>query len=155
MEYNTQMPVIPRQTWKAAHVVHRKRIHSPVTSVFFTSTNTRTCSDTDSCSDLICQLQLQHMQELPGYLADIRYNFLIGGDGRVYQGRGWTVQPTLPFRYTKFGRSSIYIAFIGGLRGDSPPPCMLDAQDNLIKYGVYNDLISAKVTEFTLRNARR
>lgn len=41
---------------------------------------------------------------------DIGYNFLIGGDGSVYEGRGWDIQGDHTPRYNE---NSIAIAFIG------------------------------------------
>lgn len=64
---------------------------------------------------------------------DIGYNFLIGGDGSIYVGRGWTHQGA----HTKgYNRKSICIAFIGNFENNAPPENMLSATRSLIAEGV-------------------
>jgi N-acetylmuramoyl-L-alanine amidase len=42
--------------------------------------------------------------------SDIAYNFLVGGDGQVYEGRGWDIQDALAKNVNDI---SLGIAFIG------------------------------------------
>lgn len=42
--------------------------------------------------------------------ADIGYNFMIGGDGNIYEGRGWHKQGA---HTSGYNRGSIGIAYIG------------------------------------------
>jgi hypothetical protein len=53
-------------------------------------------------------MQAYHQNE--HHWEDIGYNFLIGGDGRIYQGRGFNVVGTHAPRYNQ---KSIGICFIG------------------------------------------
>lgn len=64
---------------------------------------------------------------------DIGYNFLIGGDGAVYEGRGWDLvgAHTYP-RNTGY----VGIAFVGDFRIDQPSKPQLNAAKLLLAEGV-------------------
>lgn len=40
-------------------------------------------------------------------------SFLIGGDGQIYEGRGWANQPLVPARFKAVNKKVIVIGFIG------------------------------------------
>lgn len=64
---------------------------------------------------------------------DIGYNFLVGGDGSVYFGRGWDYEGA----HTKgYNRYSIGIAFIGTFNNDPPPKQQIDACLKIISQGI-------------------
>jgi hypothetical protein len=42
--------------------------------------------------------------------SDIAYNFLVGGDGKIYEGRGWDAEGAFA---RGFNKKSLGIAFIG------------------------------------------
>lgn len=64
---------------------------------------------------------------------DIAYNFLVGGDGLVYEGRGWDNQGA----HTKgYNTDSICIAFIGTYSNDLPKNISINAAFELIDEGV-------------------
>lgn len=64
---------------------------------------------------------------------DIGYNFLVGGDGSAYEGRGWDKEGA----HTKgFNKRSICIAFIGTFNKVIPPQRQLIAAQMLIDQGV-------------------
>lgn len=64
---------------------------------------------------------------------DIAYNFLIGGNGFAYIGRGWDVEG----KHTKgFDKKSICIAMIGTFNDEVPPKIQLDTLQNLIDVGI-------------------
>lgn len=64
---------------------------------------------------------------------DIAYNFLIGSDGNVYEGRGWTHQGSHTLGYN---HKSICIVFIGDFIEHLPSPAALTAAKALIQLGV-------------------
>lgn len=64
--------------------------------------------------------------------SDISYNFLIGSDGRIYEGRGWNVVGAHTKNHNKH---SIAIAFIGCFLSHLPPTIALNRAKDLIKYG--------------------
>lgn len=64
---------------------------------------------------------------------DIGYNFMIGGDGAVYEGRGWDSQGA----HTKgYNRGSLGIAFIGTFTKYAPPARQLNVAKLLLEEGV-------------------
>lgn len=69
---------------------------------------------------------------------DIGYNFLIGCDGRVYEGCGWQRVG----RHSKgFNENSLGIAFIGTFNDTLPSRNAIDAYHGLIAYGVEQRMI--------------
>lgn len=64
---------------------------------------------------------------------DIGYNFLIGGDGSVYVGRGWDLKGA---HSRLFNQRSICVAFIGNFCKNSPPQRSLIAAQQLMEAGV-------------------
>lgn len=72
---------------------------------------------------------------------DIAYNFLIGGNGLIYNGRGWNAEG----RHTKgFDANSICIAVVGTFDYVTPPQVQLDATQKLITEGVKLKKIHSK-----------
>lgn len=65
--------------------------------------------------------------------SDIGYNFMVGGDGSAYYGRGWDYVGA----HTKgYNNCSMGIAFIGTFNTESPTRNQIEACKNLIKLGV-------------------
>lgn len=62
-----------------------RHIISPVKEILLLETYNTTCIDKESCEAAIRNLQKDHMRNG----TDINYSFLIGGDGRIYEGLGW------------------------------------------------------------------
>lgn len=62
-------------------------------------------------------------------LLDLRYNFVVGGDGNVYEGRGWTSQ-------NEDGPDGLDVAFMGSFEDDNPEQFVFDAWPWLIQEGV-------------------
>lgn len=73
-----------------------------------------------------------------GGLDDIAYNFLIGGDGAVYVGRGWD---KIGEHTNNYNTGTIGIAFIGGFNEEEPPKCQLEAAQKLIDEGVQSRML--------------
>lgn len=68
-------------------------------------------------------------------LNDIEYNFLVGGDGNVYEGRGWDVAGD---HTPDFDDKSIGIAFIGDFTYKNEPTIQqIDAAIKLLEFGVH------------------
>ena len=61
---------------------------------------------------------------------DIGYSFLIGGDGRVYEGRGWGKQGghTTCYNHLSYG-----VSFIGNFQEKNPNATMLQAYEKFQK----------------------
>lgn len=102
----------------------------PVHKVIIAHTATEECSTQSACIYRIRFIQDRHIGS-ENY-GDIGYNFLIGGDGNVYEGRGWLkVGAFLRGQNSK----SEGIAFIGDYRHITPSKIQMDALDALLANG--------------------
>ncbi|XP_054260189.1 peptidoglycan recognition protein 1-like [Macrosteles quadrilineatus] len=120
-----------RGKWGAAHAKARILLRYPVTYVVYTFTDTPICISEESCAKTMRGLQTKHMD---GGEDDINYNFVIGGDGSVFIGRGWEVNPALNPKFEEYWEDCIEIAHIGpsGL----PPDTIHEAAKKLFLRGV-------------------
>ena len=64
---------------------------------------------------------------------DVGYNFVVGGDGNVYEGRGWDAT-NMHTGFVK--RCNIAVSFIGNFVHDAPTNGQVDAVKELLKLGV-------------------
>lgn len=123
--------MINRNIWNATDpLIAYKPLKHPTEYVIIAHTAGRQCYTIDSCSFVLRYIQDFHKKKGFG---DISYNFLIGGDGRVYVARGWNAEGrhTIPF-----DNKSIGIAFIGTFMTVLPPRISLRACRLLLDEGV-------------------
>jgi peptidoglycan recognition protein LC len=84
-----------------------------------------------ACTLRVRLMQTYHMESKSW--DDIGYNFLVGGDGDVYEGRGWDKQGA----HTKgYNSGSIGIAYIGTFNKKLPSERQLSAGYLIMKEGV-------------------
>lgn len=76
-------------------------------------------------------MQAYHMDSLDW--PQIGYNFMVGGDGRVYVGRGWDY---IGAHTIKHNSDSIGIAFIGSFDKSEPTQLQLRGCELLLEEGV-------------------
>lgn len=99
--------IVSRATWGARAPTSRTTLATPVPIVVIHHTTGSSCTTIDKCMEQIRGFQNYHMNSngiqlrlisgssftflffLKGW-SDIGYNFLVGEDGSVYEGRGWT-----------------------------------------------------------------
>ncbi|GFY54473.1 peptidoglycan recognition protein 3 [Trichonephila inaurata madagascariensis] len=110
----------------------------PVSHVFIHHTAGATCNNKDTCSKVARQIQNYHIDTRKW--ADIGYSFLVGGDGRMYEGRGWKGVGAHTYGYNS---KAIGISFMGNFEKVPPSAAMLNAARNLIDCGVQKKFISA------------
>ncbi|EDV95379.1 peptidoglycan-recognition protein SA [Drosophila grimshawi] len=103
----------------------------PVPFVIIHHTVTGECNSFVQCAEILQGMQTYHQTELNYY--DIGYNFLIGSDGLVYEGKGWGVTGAHTYGYNGNGTG---IAFIGNFVDKLPPTAALKACKQLIECGV-------------------
>ena len=70
---------------------------------------------------------------------DIGYNFLVGGDGVIYEGRGWGIQGAHTYGYNA---KSIGIALIGNFQNAQPTAAQLQATQYLLTLGLQANRLS-------------
>lgn len=59
----------------------------PIEEIFIFQTNTKECESREQCIVQMKDMKNFHMKVLNE--PDILYNFVVAGDGRIYEGRGW------------------------------------------------------------------
>ncbi|XP_039448643.1 peptidoglycan-recognition protein 3-like isoform X1 [Culex pipiens pallens] len=95
---------------------------SSVLNVILLHTRSEPCRDQSSCTQFVKQVQNDTWTRTG---AHIPYNFLIGGDGKTYEGRGWKAQhgfPDLP------GRNDTIVVGIIGTYSDRHPDAVMYAE---------------------------
>ncbi|XP_026475105.1 peptidoglycan-recognition protein LC-like [Ctenocephalides felis] len=139
--------IISRQEWVAQPPeIPPDPLPTPVPYVIIMHTATENCSDQASCTFHVRFIQTFHMESRNWW--DIGYNFLVGGDGAVYEGRGWDSEGSHTKGYNKI---SIGIAFIGTFNKIEPTPGQLEAAKKLIEEGVRLGKISPNYKLFGFR----
>lgn len=79
--------LVTRKEWGARPPKKIVHMNTPVTVLFIHHTDMKSCDTLEECIRQMRIIQDFHMDER-GW-NDIAYNYLIGEDGRVYEGRGW------------------------------------------------------------------
>lgn len=79
--------MVSRKEWGARPPKRVVHMNTPVTVLFIHHTDMQSCHSLDQCIKDMRIIQNFHMDDR-GW-NDIAYNYLIGEDGRVYEGRGW------------------------------------------------------------------
>lgn len=88
------------------------------------------------------QIQIQHINNIK-IGADIGFNFLVGGDGAAYEGRGWDTLGTHTYMYNS---KSVGIALIGDFRTETPTNQQVIALLKLLRDGVNMSKITDNYT---------
>uniref|UniRef100_A0A8D8B9R7 Peptidoglycan recognition protein n=1 Tax=Culex pipiens TaxID=7175 RepID=A0A8D8B9R7_CULPI len=124
--------IVTRNEWLAQPPRERlDDLKLPVNKVIISHTTTEECKTQSACLYRVRSIQGQNIGA-ENY-GDIGYNFLIGGDGNVYEGRGWLkVGAFVRGQNTK----SIGITFIGDYRHEAPSQAQMETMDALLKSGI-------------------
>ncbi|XP_049942927.1 peptidoglycan recognition protein 1-like [Schistocerca serialis cubense] len=132
--------VVPRGDWGARPSTGAVPARSPAQYVVVGHAGTARCATRPQCLPLVRELQALHLRR--GY-SDVAYNFLVGGDGAVYEGRGWRVEsPLAPAGL----RPSLSLGLLGAASSPPPPAAQLAAARRLIRVGVDSGYVAANYT---------
>ncbi|KAG8226176.1 hypothetical protein J437_LFUL012351 [Ladona fulva] len=126
-----QLDIVSREEWSAKPPKSIIRFEKPVDYVIIIHTATYTCKTKEECIKLLRIIQFFHM-ESRGW-SDISYNFLIGGEGRIYEGRGWD---TVGGHSKGYDSVSLGLSLIGIFCEQTPPEIQISAAQELIQEGV-------------------
>lgn len=108
-------------------------LEHPVDLLIVSCDRKQFCNSSESCISAVKMLQKNH-QSLKR-VADIGYNFMIGGDGKIYVGTGWDFRNFLR-------KTSIGINFLGHFVYDELTEEMIDAFQELVTQGLQLNKIS-------------
>uniref|UniRef100_A0A3P8U5H4 Peptidoglycan recognition protein 5 n=1 Tax=Amphiprion percula TaxID=161767 RepID=A0A3P8U5H4_AMPPE len=139
--------VVSRQQWGAADPKKKETLKSPAGKVVIHHTALLSCTGLAECKARIASIQRGHMKER-GF-DDIGYNFLVGGDGTVYEGRGWGV---VGAHAKGHNSDSLGIAFMGNFNNEAPSKEAIQSVKGLLQSGVSQSFIAPKFGLFGHRD---
>uniref|UniRef100_A0A8C3F3N5 Peptidoglycan recognition protein 1 n=1 Tax=Chrysemys picta bellii TaxID=8478 RepID=A0A8C3F3N5_CHRPI len=131
--------IISRSQWRARTPRSRDRLRTPVPYVIIHHTAGNRCYTQASCSEQVRGIQNYHINKR-GW-SDIGYNFLIGEDGRVYEGRGWS---TMGAHAKNWNSKSLGFSFLGTFT--IPNAAALNAARSLIQCAISKGFLSRSYT---------
>ncbi|CAG0889019.1 unnamed protein product [Cyprideis torosa] len=129
--------IVSRSQWGARSPTSSTPLATPG-YVIVHHTVTGGCSSTSACASIVRGIQTHHMTG-NGW-SDIGYNFLIGGNGDIFEGRGWN---RVGAHAPNYNSKSIGIAMIGTFTGSLPTASARDSLNKLIACGVSKGEISS------------
>ncbi|KAL7027117.1 hypothetical protein ACKWTF_005315 [Chironomus riparius] len=111
--------IISREQWNAGDLNRLlvPKLIMPIKRIIISHTRGQFCVNETNCISTVKSMQTQDSS-----LDDIPYNYLIGGDGRIYEGRGieFQGQHTANLDATEYNSIGICIAFIGNYQAIAP-----------------------------------
>ncbi|XP_033730051.1 peptidoglycan-recognition protein SC2-like [Pecten maximus] len=114
-----ELNIITRDSWGAKQPRKRVSMITPVDYFIIHHSagflDNRACDNLLDCIEEVKDIQKEHMDN--GYV-DIGYHYLIGGDGSVFEGRGWQYEGAHAFSY--YNNISIGVCLIGNFNGKKP-----------------------------------
>jgi N-acetylmuramoyl-L-alanine amidase len=131
-------PIVTRSQWGARAPRSTRAMRRPVPRVFIHHTETSRCYSQDRCAAVVRSVQNYHMDTKKW--DDIGYNFLVGDDGKVYEGRGWN---NVGAHARDWNPTSYGIAMIGNFNGVLPSTAALNATKQLIACGKTRNISSS------------
>ncbi|XP_005313263.4 peptidoglycan-recognition protein SC2-like [Chrysemys picta bellii] len=139
--------IISRRQWGARPPRSRVPLRTPVPYIIIHHTAGNRCTSQASCSRQVRGIQNYHMdtQRWP----DIGYNFLIGEDGRVYEGRGWSSVGAHAYNWSA---KSLGFSFLGNFSSRAPNAAALNAAKSLIQCAVSKGFLRRSYTLTGHRN---
>ncbi|XP_024120156.1 peptidoglycan recognition protein 5 [Oryzias melastigma] len=138
--------IVSRLQWGAAAPKQKEALKGSAQRVVIHHTALQNCRGLPDSKEHLVSIQSMHMNQR-GF-DDIGYNFLIGGDGTVFEGRGWGVVGA----HTKgHNQDSLGIAFMGNFNSDKLTEEALRSVKGLLLSGVSQNYIDP---EFVLYGHR-
>ncbi|XP_019847711.2 peptidoglycan-recognition protein LC isoform X1 [Bactrocera dorsalis] len=124
--------IVPRDAWLAQPPSSDPLpLATPVKKVIVLPTRTDDCETQAMCVYRVRMTQTLNIESQNH--DDIIYNFLIGGDGNVYEGRGWDA---IGAHLRGFNSDSISFAYIGTFKKQKPSEKQMDVTKLLLAEGV-------------------
>lgn len=134
---------VPREQWLRGKMIN---LTGPIERIIVGHTADQSCDDEDECKSLVRSIYLNHPQ-----LNDIPYNFLISGNGRVFEGRGFQYEGehTSSSNGSSFNDIGIGIAFIGNFVVEPPSDAQIAAFHDFTEHFIKKGIISEQVKIFS------
>jgi hypothetical protein len=133
--------VVPRGGWNARDIRNVPVLPiRPAPFVIVHPTGTNSCSTQAECSEII--RNIQDFQTQANGWSDISYHFLIGGDNRIYAGRGWG---RMGENVEGFSNQAINIGYIGRFNDAAPNAEAAALLDQLVNCGIAERALATNV----------
>ena len=101
-------------------------------------------------SKIECIRRVQAIQNFYKALSDVPYNFLIGDDGNVYEGRGFTYQGEIVSKnFFDAYHESIIVAFIGNFSSKQPSEEQLESFNSFLSKSAAENKIMSNFALFS------
>lgn len=134
--------MVKRAAWGAMDPTGRRnKLKTPVNRVIINHTASPACMSLLNCTISVFKTQRYHIETLKWF--DIGYNFMVGGDGNVYECAGWDTVGAHSYHYNNV---SIGIGVIGQFHLYEPTIQQVNATQLLIQLGVKLGKISQNYT---------
>ena len=121
-----------KKGWYGKPARYERPLRHPAPFVVISHTASPFCFSPVKCA---AQMRIFQDEHMGGSLTlpDIGYSFAVGGDGNVYEGRGWEVT-TMHSGFVS--RCNIGITFIGNFVHDTPTSGQIEGVKELIQLGL-------------------
>ncbi|XP_049621573.1 peptidoglycan recognition protein 4 [Suncus etruscus] len=129
--------VVSRENWTKYALNCSTQLARPVRFLIIHHIPGLDCDNKTLCSQRLRDLQMYHVHN--NSRCDVAYNFLVGDDGRAYEGVGWGIQGMHTQGYNNI---SLGFAFFGTKSGHSPSPDALSAMEGLISSAILKGHLS-------------
>ncbi|KAI8496611.1 peptidoglycan recognition protein [Branchiostoma belcheri] len=139
---DSEITVISRAEWGARPPRSRANVTSPVPYVIIHHSYDFSCLNRSDCEEQVRLIQDFHMDSR-GW-DDIGYNFLVGGDGDVFEGRGWGISGA--HAGPDWNGRSIGICFMGNFTDMLPSEEAITAGKMLIQLSVQRNKLMSNYT---------
>ncbi|EDV97426.1 peptidoglycan-recognition protein SD [Drosophila grimshawi] len=132
VQAGSELPIVSRQEWRArAPSGEMTAMTLPLARAVIAHTAGRGCSDDVSCDNLVRSIQSYQMTRAK--YSDISYHYLIGGNGRIYEGRSPSQQGAIA---AGNNAGSLAISFMGNFDEEPPTDAALAAGQALLTHAV-------------------
>ncbi|KAG5677254.1 hypothetical protein PVAND_007026 [Polypedilum vanderplanki] len=135
-----------RKDWNAEAAKATIALKLPIHRIIIAHTGGESCHNENDCKRIIKRLQENSID-----LDDIPYNFLIGDDSNIYEGRGilFQGQHSMNKFATEYDSIGICVAFIGNYEFTALSESQIKAFGYFVKYFIDNGLIIENYTLFS------
>ncbi|KAM7355387.1 peptidoglycan-recognition protein LC-like isoform 4-T5 [Cochliomyia hominivorax] len=131
--------IVPRDGWLAQPSINDLiPLKHPIHRIIVIPTRTSECETQAACTYTVRITQTFNIESQQQ--DDIIYNFLIGGDGNVYEGRGWDFRGSV---VKGFNDDSISFAYIGSFKKQPPNYKQLNVTKLLLEEGLRLNKLSS------------
>lgn len=145
---NYAFDYVDRNDWGAVSTQNLIPLNnSLVFQILVFHTRGEQCKDLHSCGSIVRSIQSNSIQS---NCSDLPYNFLVGGDGQTYEGRGWSFESG--FDQVPKSNISLTVGFIGNFTVLQPPKQQIEEMKAWIRESIRKQKLAANYKVFGVRN---